>query len=194
MLSVLGWGAAALALLLGLAIAVLATPVRLALSLRTAPRWRLRIAARLLGGLTPAITLHDSARPRKVARPKKKTARKHARADRQTAARALRGLSAAPELAGGLLRRIHLRRLAVDADLGLGDPADTGQLFGLVQALRHALPDSETISVAIRPDFTEARAAGAVDAELSVTPLAFLAPGLRFASRIYGWRLFGGRR
>jgi len=46
------WGlATALAALLVLAIAVLATPVKLAFVVSTSPRWRLMIAARLLGGV-----------------------------------------------------------------------------------------------------------------------------------------------
>lgn len=183
---------ATLAALLALLITALATPLRLAVTLSTAPSWRLKIAARMFGGLTPPLTIHDSKRrERRVKTPKKapqveKTSKSAAR--RGGVARATRVVAASPRLLTDLLRPIHLRRLSIDADIGLGDPADTGQLFGLIYALTYARPPGGGVSIAVRPDFTEARASGEFDAEASVIPLAFLAPGLRLAWSVYGWR------
>lgn len=179
----------ALAVLLAVAIAALVTPVRLAFTLRTSPGRQLKIAARLFGGLTPPIPIHDSARRR----PKKKTRaaklkKKPAIMSRQALTKISRVTAAAPRLVADLLRIIHLERLAVDADIGLADPADTGQLFGLLAAVTHSRPPASAVSIAVRPDFTGPRASGELDAVLSFTPAAFILPGLRF-----GWRVFGAR-
>lgn len=184
----------ALALLVSAAAAVLATPIRLGFTVRTKPQWQLRVAARLLGGLTPAIPIHDSSRRavKVKRRPGRRTGAKgkrQARTRRPKAARVVRAVRATPRLLGDLLRPIHLTRLAVDADVGLADPADTGQLFGLFTALRYARPSGSTISVDVRPDFTGPRASGRLDAELSFIPVAFVPPGVRFA-----WRVFGPHR
>ncbi len=178
----------ALAVLLLLAIAALMTPVKFGFTVRTSPRWRLKIAARLLGGLTPPIPIHDSARRRR--KKKKPTAKKSrlAIASRQALARMPRVIVGAPRLLAGLLRPIHLECLTVDADIGLADPADTGQLFGLLAAVSYSPPRTSAVSIAVRPDFTGPGASGELDAELSFIPVAFIPPGVRFA-----WRVFGSR-
>lgn len=183
------WGlATALAALLVLAIAVLATPVKLAFVVSTSPRWRLMIAARLLGGVTPPIPIHDSARrrPKREKPPAKE--RRWAGMSRKTRASLPRAIAGAPRLVTGLLRPIHLERLAVDADIGLADPADTGQFFGWFAAATYVLPSTSALSIDVRPDFSGPRASGEVGAELSFVPVAFIPPGVRFA-----WRVFGPR-
>lgn len=174
--------------LLVLASATLMTPVKLGFTIRTSPEWQLKIAARLLGGLTPPISIHDSARwkPRKKTPTTKK--KKSAGVSRQALARIPRVITAAPRLLAGLLRPIHLERLTVDADIGLADPADTGQLFGLLAAVNYTRPPTSTMSIALRPDFTGPRTSGELDAELSFVPVAFIPPGVRYA-----WRVFGSR-
>ena len=72
------WGLlSALVVVFLLVCTVLATPVKLAFAVTVSPQWRLKIVARLFGGLTPAIAIHDSARQqqrRKARRAKKKKA------------------------------------------------------------------------------------------------------------------------
>ncbi len=183
--------ASALILLVLLAGLVLMTPVKLAMTLETSPTWRLEATLRLIDGLMPAISVPASHNDRRKNRPSKpgraRKARK--RASRRSSARILRAISAMPRLLAGLLRRIHFDRLSVDADVGLGDPADTGQLFGLMIATTHAMPSKQNVSIVIRPDFAELRASGRLDAELSFVPLALIAPGVRFA-----WHILGSRR
>lgn len=180
----------ALGLLLALLVAALATPVRLSLALRTEPRWRLAVAMRLFGGLTPSIPVHDSdRRERRRARKTRAVKRRRRKtAGRRSAARMRRVLEAGPRLFRDLLRPIRVERLSLDADLGLSDPADTGMLFGLLQALIRSMPARRVISVSVRPDFGGPRFAGVAEAELRLTPLALVAPGVRFA-----WRVFGPR-
>ena len=177
---------ATLALLLSLAVAALATPAKLSFAMRTSPTWRLRVAARLFGGLTPSIPVHDSARAgRKRRRPPAKR-RRVATASRRALARAPRVIAAAPRLLADLLRPIHVERLRVDADIGLADPADTGQLFGLLAAVSHALQRAPAASIAVRPNFTGPRVSGELDAALSFIPISFIPAGARFAFRIFG--------
>jgi hypothetical protein len=182
------WGALwylawALAIVLALAFAALATPVKLGFRLGTAPRLRLRIGLRLLGGLAPPIPLLDTARRK----PAKRKRRKPPAPPRRAMKSLRRGLSA-PTLLIDLLRPIHLERLAIEADIGLADPADTGHLFGMLTAVNHARPAGSRVSISVRPDFTGPRAAGELDAVLSFVPLAFVPPGVRLA-----WHLFGPR-
>jgi len=184
---VLWWLFLASAVLALLAIAVLTTPAKLEFALRTSPRWRMTIAARLLGGLTPPIAIHDSARlGRKDNRPTAKKKKTLAIAPHRALARTPRVIAAAPRLMAGLLRPIHLERLRVDADIGLADPADTGRLFGLLAAVRYSWPGTSAVSIAVRPDFTGPRASGELDVELSFIPIAFVPPGVRFAWRVFG--------
>lgn len=176
--------AAAVALFV-IVVAALATPIKIGVSARTSPSWRLQIAARLFGGLTPPIPIHDSARPRRE-RKRRAPKKKQPVLSRRAAARIPRVIAASPSLLAGLLRPVHLERLAVDADVGLADPADTGHLFGLLAAANYARPPNSAVSIAVRPDFTGPRAAGELDAVVSFVPVAFLPAGLRFAWRVFG--------
>jgi hypothetical protein len=99
-----------------------------------------------------------------------------------------RAMGAAPQLLAGLLRPVHFERLAIDADIGLADPADTGQLYGMLAAAEHALPRPARVSIIVRPDFSGSRISGEADAALSFIPLLLIPPGVRFA-----WRVFGPR-
>lgn len=180
------WLFATLVVLLFLVVAVLTTPAKLDLMVRTSPRWRIRIAVRLLGGLTPQIPIHDSARARrKVKKPagRKKTA---VIVSDRTLAKTPDIIMAMPRLLAGVLRPIRLRRLRVDADIGLADPADTGHIFGLIAALSFSWSRTSPVSITVRPDFTGPRVFGKLDAELSFIPVAFIPPGVRFARRVFG--------
>lgn len=164
------------------------TPVMLALTLEMSPTWRLSTSVRLIGGLTPAISFRNDGR--KNQQIKTETAAKaKGRALRRSSTDIFRAISATPRLLAEILRRLRINHLAVDADVGLGDPADTGQLFGMVLAVTHAMPSKQNVSIVIRPDFAKSRASGRIDAELSFIPLTLIGPGARFA-----WHIMGSRR
>lgn len=179
---------AALAIPVLLLIAALVTPVKLGCVARSAPGSRLTVVARLFGGLTPPIPIHDSTRRyvRKTPPPtKQKKKEKKASHSRQDGAR-VRRVIAAPQLLVDLLRPIHIERLAIDADIGLSDPAGTGQLYGLLTPLIYSGSPASAVSIAVRPDFSGPRLTGEIVAELSFIPVAFLPPAIRLA-----WRAFG---
>ncbi len=184
-LTILLWCVVALLLLL---IVLLVTPVRLRARLRTSPDLSYRIEARALGGLTPDIPIADSARPRKAdtRKPKKKPSAKER--DRRISGGA-RMLSAGPEFFSGLLGAIHFEYLKLDAEFGLNDPADTGQLYGYLSPLQFGAVSGRATNVTLRPNFERACLTGELDAALHFTIAAFLPPALRFA-----WRVFGPAR
>ena len=165
-------------------IAALVTPVRLRFAARSKPRWRMMLSARLFGGLTPPLRIIDSARPRRrvgkpALQPSKRTGSKTS-----FGGRASRALFAAPRLLISLLRPVRLDRLAIDADVGLSDPADTGQLVGMLNPLIYALPKSDAVHIAVRPDFSGTRLEGDLEADVSFVPAALVPPLAAFAWRV----------
>lgn len=178
------WG---FALIVGVALlgalAIVSTPMLLSLSAETAPRPRLAARARLLGGASAPIRLYDSARPRRRAAAKPSEASE--RADQWSAARMRRVVEAAAALLADLLRLMRLHRLDLDAEIGMEDPADTGQLYGFLSALARAGSCAETLSLSVRPVFDGPRLSGRAEAEVSFTPIVLAAAALRFALAVY---------
>jgi hypothetical protein len=191
-MSVLLWGVlVVVAVLAVLILALLVTPLCLDVTMCTSPKWRLKVAVRLFGGLTPPIPIHDSDRQRaKQKEPSHARIRqkKEAGRSRPTFARVRRVVSAAPHLLIDLLRPIHIQYLKVDLDVGLMDPADTGQLFGLLVPVIYSRRQTDAVSIAVRPDFTSARLSGEITGMLTFIPVAFIPPAIRFA-----WCAFGSR-
>ena len=178
-------------LVFALAMAALVLPVTFRLRAQSAPRPRTHVSVGLVAGLVPAFTVHDSWAAKRNEKHKAKPERP--RKAKQDKAEGIprwlpRMVRAAPRLIAGLLRPIRLMRLHLDADIGLGDPADTGQLYGAMQALLRPLRLPSGASVVVRPDFTGPRTEGTLDAEFQVAPVAFLPPLLAFGWRVFGWR------
>jgi len=191
------------ALLLGLLVLALATPIHLAVTAECddgAARFLLRL--RLFGGATPWLRLVDTARTVGGLRPessasgwrgknKDKTRNKAARSGfrgrfgkRLAKGAGWRLLRALPQFVKRELRRIHLDRLSVEGNLGLGDPADTGRLFGYLMPLNHALRLPRA-RIDLRPDFTRLRCDGRAEAALRLVPLALLIPLAQLGWRVY---------
>jgi hypothetical protein len=85
-------------------------------------------------------------------------------------------------LARSARRFLHVKGVQARARLGLGDPADTGLLFGiagpLALALRRGLPSLE---LELEPDFRGPVLDGELRGEVRVVPLAALPHLARFA-------------
>ncbi len=165
--------------LLGLIMLIIILPIHVALSWQSDPAKPSIILLRLFGGVTPAMKVYDSSKPFK---PKKKTARQR---------RKDRGRGWVPKgdiLAEGiaLLRRlsgaVHIDALRLDAEIGLGDPGETGQLYGQLCPLIYTTRGH----VFVRPNFERACLQGSALARLHFSPLGLLWPFARF-----GWRVFG---
>ena len=165
---------------------VLLTPVRLKVLGRNAPRVRWMLTAKLFWGLSPQVRIYDSSRRRAKKRDKAAPKRASQEVTRTRRVDGPRFVTAALKLIVEILRRVSIVRFRIDADLGLGDPAQTGQLFGFLAPVVYGGPRTSKISIDLRPDFVSARASGQIDIELSFVPAAFILPGVRFA-----WRAFG---
>lgn len=168
------------ALLLGLALLLL-TPLRLELSLQKEPTWRYRAAIRPLGRLGPRINL---VRPRKteVEAPAEKP-----KLPKKSRIRFQWVIPAGMAFFRDVLRSIRIRRVHVDSRFGLGDPSETGQVFGLLAPFAYGIPASPGVHIHIEPVFdNHRRLTGRVELDLSLVPAMLLAPAIRF-----GWRAFG---
>ena len=79
-----------------------------------------------------------------------------------------------------LLSGIHIHHLDIQARLGLGDPADTGQLWALVGPISVLLDAPGVTKVDIRPDFSESVLDFTSSGRIRVVPLEYLAVMIRF--------------
>lgn len=181
-LAIILWFIIAMLGLLGL---LLITPVLLRVHLTNSPKFAYRVEILAVGGLAPRVTLAQGPRQDTVALQKKQ-----AKPKRRRSSRPKRGYGAViwalPELMRDMLRHIHLAELHIDADYGLGDPADTGELSGLLIPLQYAHPLPASVSLNLRPVFTQPCLKGSLTTAVRVTVAAFLVAILRFA-----WRAFG---
>ncbi|WP_296431909.1 DUF2953 domain-containing protein [Yoonia sp.] len=160
-------------------------PVRVAMSLQNDPANRATVLVRPFGGISPQIEVYDSSRKSKSKSKSKATdARKSAQREKSAGKMRARDnfVTEVVVLVRRVLCAIHIEVLRVDADFGLGDPADTGQLFG------HFCPLIYTSGghVNLRPDFGEACLRGNIIAQFRVIPVALIWPFVGF-----GWRVFG---
>lgn len=167
---------------------VLITPVKLVVEMDMSPSWRMNIGMRLLGGLTPAISFSSSGSRARIKKPQKLKKAKKANSQRSFMSVA-HAISVTFRFLAALLRTVHVDRLSIAADVGLVDPADTGQLFGMMTAAVHAMPSKQNILIVIRPHFVEQHASGRLDVELSFVPLFLIPPSIRFV-----WRMVESRR
>lgn len=178
-----------LAAVLGLIVLILVLPVRVSLRLASGTRMDAGAEIRLLAGLAPPIRLSRrrhgavSASGSGRERPKRRPKGHHRRGGA-----AGRLLSAAPRALGRMIRKVHVERIEIDGDLGLGDPAETGALFGWLMPLIHSLP-SPRFRLDLRPDFAAARVSVRAEAAFRLVPAALLPP---LAALL--WAGFGARR
>lgn len=166
-------------------LALLFTPIRLRVFLRSSPQLAYRVDAKVFGGVSPSIPIVDSARPRKpkTKRPKKQQAK------RQRKSRFLRRtniLSAVSELLFGLLEAFHFQYCYIDLEFGMNDPADTGKIYGFLTPFPYCGCSPQDVSFSVQPNFEQACFVGEVDASVRVTAATLLWPVIRF-----GWKVFG---
>ena len=182
-----------LLVMLALVCLALITPVLVRVHLTTLPQFAYRVEMRALAGLAPRLTLAQGPRKGPVTKPKAKHNPKTTKPKRRRIPSRKRShgavVRALPTLIVGIVHRIHLAKLDIDADYGLGDPAETGRLCGLLMPLQYAGPIPANVSLDLRPDFTKPSLNGNLTAVVRVTVAALLIPITQFA-----WRAYGPRR
>ena len=144
-----------------------------------------RVELGLLGGWVPGIAVVDTERPRKRKAGREKEQKHKKRRRKGGGARFLQGL---PGLVRGLLRPVRVERFILDCTFGLGDPADTGQLYGMLAPVQRGTAGlgGPGTRITLVPDFERARLEGRADVVLSLVPVRWLPPVLRFAWGTWG--------
>lgn len=170
-LTVLGLFVAAL-LLVG--VALLATPVHIALAADVGETRGVTVAIRPFGGLSPAIRFTEKDLSRGLPQPAPQES--EPRREKRRSSIASRLLKAVPGLIRSELSRIHLDRLHLDLSFGLSDPADTGRLYGQLMPLAYAIP---ALDLELRPDFTRPRLDAHLDAAVHLTPVSLALPVMK---------------
>lgn len=165
-----------LAALAAVALALLAVPVDLGFEAHRRERTTARVTLRWLwGGVR--LPLPEGNGKRRRARPGRR-ARKPRRPSGARRALAVLRSPGFPRrvvrLLGALRARVHVRRLALTARLGLDDPADTGRLWGMMGPVAALAALPATARVAITPEFTGARFELDARGEVRVVPAAIL--------------------
>ena len=153
---------------------------------RGGPAWELvpTLAGRALG---PRMQLGgDEREPRPAADPGRARPEDGREREPRLGAAGLRErLHSLGPLARPLLRVVRalpsafrLRRLRLNAIVGLGDPGATGRFFGLVHALAPAAP--ERVALSLTPDFTNPGLRGEAEVRLHLRPARLLYLAGRF--------------
>ncbi|MFT7147060.1 MAG: hypothetical protein ACJASZ_001942 [Yoonia sp.] len=179
-LQVLQWLGASLLVLI---IFTMIMPIHVVLSWQNDPAKRATVLLRLFGGVSPTIRVYDSTKPQKPNKPARKRRKRQLR---KTGTQGWAPRGNMPTEAVTLLRRvlgaIHIDVLHLDAEVGLGDPAETRQLYGQLCPLIYTTGGAVTL----RPNFDRACLQGTAVAKFHFTLLGLLRPFMRF-----GWRAFG---
>ena len=134
----------------------------LGLGLRWGPKG-LRIAPVLLGRFLPYPSLPLRTRAKRRPKTRRKAEQEAAPKARAWNLRALVRLLIKPSLGllASLPRIIWLKRLRIQGRLGFADPAQTGRIYGYLQAVAAAHQGKMQINVS--PDFVRAGAFGRLD-------------------------------
>jgi hypothetical protein len=160
-------------------LALLATPIEFTLRLRSDDRPKFLVMTSFFGGRTPPVRIGGAGRKTAKAKPKAKGK-----------GRLVLNWPAAPAAVKTLLsdlRRVsHFEWIRVDGSFGLGDPADTGQLYGHLVPFIYGVSGLPRTKIILRPNFERTELSGTLDACFRVTPIAVIGPFFRVA-----WRLFG---
>ena len=88
-------------------------------------------------------------------------------------------------LLGSLARAVNLRRVRVNGRLGLGDPAKTGYMYGVIQAVEASLPKRRNqLQIRLDPDFREEVFCGRLEICLHLSLVRMAASLLRFGLEV----------
>lgn len=162
-----------IALLVGM-IVVLAIPIDLAFTLQREERLQTRVTLGWLFGLVK-IPLSVKGEKAESTAPKKP---RHTQSRRKLHMGAMLRSQGFLARVLRLLRRlkdcVHIRHLRLHILLGLDDPADTGQLWGIVGPLTLAVPVPASTDLSIQPEFTGATCQVNGEGVLRIVPIEII--------------------
>ncbi len=172
------WILVAIVCALGL---VLIIPVDLGVRATAGQGAALQVSLAPVAGKLPPISIVDTARGK--GRPKPTPKARQRVSGRSGRGRAL--LNAVPRLVVELVAAFHLRSVTANVIFGLGDPADTGRLYGALAPLAFGLSAWPANRIQLQPDFENAVVGGQIDLRLRVRPGALILPIMRFAWHVF---------
>ena len=163
----------------GLLVLAMVLPLRLELLLTKADVWQFRAALRPFGRFGPRIAMSGGEKKPQVAAAKARPSRKNRKARRASPQHLAK---AAVRFAVDFIKLVHISKAKLEMRFGLGDPGDTGQVFGLLSPLIYGTPAGPDIRMRIEPDFDDIVLSGRAELDLSLVPAALLGPLIRL-----GW-------
>lgn len=162
---------------------VISTPLRIELRAIAEETFRFSIAVRPFGRFGPRVSLSD--RPSGSRKSANATSRKAVnRALRRPAAP--RMFRAVARLLTDILYRVRIRGVSLDMRFGVGDPGETGQIFGLMAPLIYGLSGVPRANIAIEPVFDRIILNGRATVDVSLVPALLLPPFARFFWAVFG--------
>ncbi|MCO4848845.1 MAG: DUF2953 domain-containing protein [Yoonia sp.] len=172
--------------ILAVFVLALVTPLRIELSVMKGDAWQLSAALRPFGRFGPKIPLSRRTKePETAHKPKRDKRKKWGKLTRKPQ----RIGRAALRLVTDLIHCVRLHAATVDLTFGLGDPGETGQVFGLMAPLIYGPSLGERVNLNVVPAFDRTVLTGRLAVDFSIIPASLLAPTARF-----GWTAFGPRQ
>ncbi|MDA1128401.1 MAG: DUF2953 domain-containing protein [Chloroflexi bacterium] len=97
-----------------------------------------------------------------------------------------------------ILGAIRVRKLNLSMQIGLGDPAETGQLLGLVRPIAACVDAIPSVQMSVEPDFYQETFRGNCSGSVRIYPILMVPPIIFFALSPTGFRglkaVLGARR
>lgn len=171
-LTIVLWGMLGLFLLILL---LLATPLRITSRLQSGSERTIVITVRAFGGLSPQLVVFDSANKKQ----KSPTERKNKPSPRIKGwsleiGKLRRIVRTTPNFLVSLIRTLRIEKLSVDAEFGLGDPADTGEAYGMLAPFIFNIPDNKKYRIKLFPNFDQKGVWGDALIAIRVTPFVVI--------------------
>ena len=188
------WVLVSLCSLAGLLVLLLSVPIDLSFSLERNERFRSRVRigwlfglmGKDLGGMGNGNEANQEERPSQEAQKKepsqdekpKKQGRRRKRSPKPfLAVIRTRGLPGhLLRFARRMLRAIRVRELNLGLQVGLGDPAETGQLLGLVSPVAARVGAIPGVQISVEPDFYEETFRGYCNGSVRIYPIRMVPP------------------
>ena len=195
------WVLVSLSSLGGLLVLLLSVPIDLSFSLERDERFRSRgrigwffgLVGKDLGGGGKGNEPKQEEEPKKQGRGRMRSPRPFLAVIRT---RGFPGHSL--RLARRLLRVIRVKELNLSLQVGLGDPAETGQLLGLVSPVTACVGAIPGVQMSLEPDFYGETFRGHCNGSVRIYPIRIVPPMVLFALSLTSFRglkaMLGARR
>jgi hypothetical protein len=177
----------AILILLGLLLLLLVTPIDLAFNINRTQQFHGRINVHWLFGLLRFhIDIPGESRKKKPKPAPKPTSVKKTGKQRTGSSQILAILKQSAfrkrlfQFAKDLLHATHSHELALFLRIGLGDPADTGRLWGILGPLGPMLTSIHSLHISIEPEFLEEVFEFRSQGKFRLIPLEFIILAVAF--------------